>query len=159
MVRRVTRWLTENEHRAWRGLLQMNAQLDARLARQLQEHSGLSRADYDVLVPLSESPDGRLRMFELGDVLCWEQSRLSHHLSRMHKRGLVEREDCLSDRRGAFVVLTAAGQAAVEKAAPSHAEAVRQLVFEGLSEEQVNALGAVTAHVLANLQQTRPARR
>ena len=158
MVRRVTRWLTEDEHRAWRGLLQMTAQLDARLARQLQEHSGLSRADYDVLVPLSEAADGRLRMFELGDELCCDQSRLSHHLSRMHKRGLVEREDCLSDRRGAFVALTAAGQAAIEKAAPSHVDAVRQLVFEGLTQAQVKALGTVTAHVLANLQQTLPAR-
>jgi DNA-binding MarR family transcriptional regulator len=159
MVRRVTRWLTEDEHRAWRGLLQMTAQLDARLARQLQDHSALSRADYDVLVPLSEAPDGRLRMFELSGELCWEQSRLSHHLSRMQKRGLVERADCSSDRRGAFVVLTAAGRAAIEKAAPSHVDAVRQLVFEGLTQAQVTTLGAVTAQVLTNLDQSPPPRK
>jgi DNA-binding MarR family transcriptional regulator len=150
----MTRWLNEDEHRAWRGLLQMTARVDAQLARQLQEESGLSRADYDVLVPLSEAPDCRLRMYELSGELCWEQSRLSHHLSRMQKRGLVAREDCTSDRRGAYVVLTPAGRAAIEKAAPSHVEAVRRLVFEGLTSAQVKALGAVTAHVLTNLQQT-----
>lgn len=148
----MTRWLTEDEHRAWRGLLQMTAQVDAQLARQLQEDSGLSRADYDVLVPLSEAPDCRLRMFELSAELCWEQSRLSHHLSRMQKRGLVRREECTSDRRGAFVVLTPAGRAAIEKAAPSHVDAVRQLVFEGLTPTQVKALGSITTHVLNKLQ-------
>lgn len=149
----MTRWLTEDEHQAWRGLLQMTAQVDAALARQLQEDSGLSRADYDVLVPLSEAPDCRLRMFEVSAELCWEQSRLSHHLARMQKRGLVTREDCKADRRGAYVVLTPAGRAAIEGAAPSHVDAVRRLVFEGLTPAQVKALGAVTAHVLAKLQQ------
>jgi DNA-binding MarR family transcriptional regulator len=152
----MTQWLTDEEHRAWRGLLQMTAQVDAVLARQLQEHSGLSRADYDVLVPLSEAPDGRLRMFELGGELRWEQSRLSHHLSRMQKRGLVAREDCKSDRRGAFVVLTPAGRVAIEKAAPSHVESVHQLVFEGLTPAQVKTLGSITAHVLTKLQQIQP---
>ena len=148
----MTRWLTEEEHRAWRGLLQMTSQLDAHLSRQLQDESGLSRADYDVLVPLSEAPGRRLRMFELGAELCWQQSRLSHHLSRMQKRGLVTREGCDSDRRGAYVVLTPAGCASIEKAAPSHVEAVRTLVFDGLSPGQVKALGAVAAHVLAKLE-------
>jgi DNA-binding MarR family transcriptional regulator len=134
----------------------VTGRLDARLARQLQEHYALSRADYDVLVPLSEAPEGRLRMFELGAELCWEQSRLSHHLSRMHRRGLVERADCSTDRRGAFVVLTAAGRSAIEKAAPSHVEAVRQLVFEGLTKAQVTTLGAVTAQVLTNLDRSQP---
>ena len=104
------RWLTEDEQRAWRALLQMSGRLDAHLNRQLQESSGLSKADYDVLVPLSEAPDARLRVFEVAAALCWEQSRLSHHLGRMQKRGLVRREGCASDRRGAHVVLTAVAE-------------------------------------------------
>src|SRR3954449_3671739 len=124
-------WLTDDEQQAWRGLLQMTSRLDARLNRELQQTSGLSLADYDVLVLLSETPDGRLRMFQLIEDLQWEQSRLSHHIARMERRGLVVREECTTDRRGAFVVLTDAGRDAIERAAPGHVAAVRHLVFDG----------------------------
>ena len=80
------RWLTDDEQRAWRGLIQMTSRLDARLNRELQQSSGLSLADYDVLVLLTEAADGRLRVFEIAEELHWEQSRLSHHLARMQRR-------------------------------------------------------------------------
>ncbi len=145
------RWLSKDEQRAWRALLQMTGRLEAHLNRQLLDASGLSKADYDVLVPLSEATDGRLRIFEVARALCWEQSRLSHHLARMQKRGLVERQECASDRRGAFVVLTAAGREAIEKAAPAHVETVRSLVFDGMTGEQLAALTAVAEQVLHRL--------
>src|SRR4051794_21309869 len=88
-TRHMSQWLTDDEQRAWRGLVQMTSRLDARLNRELQQSSGLSLADYDVLVLLTEAPDGRLRMFELVEELQWEQSRLSHHVARMQRRGLV----------------------------------------------------------------------
>jgi DNA-binding MarR family transcriptional regulator len=147
-------WLTDDEQRAWRGLMQMTSRLDARLNRELQQTSGLSLADYDVLVLLTEAPDGRLRMFELADDLQWEQSRLSHHLARMQRRGLVAREECTTDRRGAFVVLTDAGREAIEEAAPPHVATVRQLVFDGLSEEQVAMLESFGSRVLARLAES-----
>ena len=125
----MTRWLSEAEQHAWRGLLAMTTKLEARLNRELQEAGGLSLADYDVLVPLSEAPQGRLRVFELASDLGWERSRLSHHLGRMQRRNLVTREDCAADRRGAFVVLTDKGRTAIEEAAPAHVETVRRLVF------------------------------
>ena len=145
-------WLTEREQRAWRGLLQMNSALDARLNRELQKTSGLSLADYDVLVLLTEAPAGRLRVFEVAADLQWEQSRLSHHLARMQRRGLVAREECTTDRRGAFVVLTDAGREAIEKAAPGHVDTVRQLVFDGLSEEQIAMLESFARRVLVRLK-------
>ena len=145
------RWLTEDEQRAWRALLQMSGRLDAHLNRELQDSSGLSKVDYDVLVPLSEAPEGRLRVFQLSQALCWEQSRLSHHLGRMQKRGLVRREDCASDRRGAVVVLTAVGREAIERAAPGHAETVRALVFDGTTAAQVAAMTSVAEQVLRRL--------
>jgi DNA-binding MarR family transcriptional regulator len=148
----MTRWLSEAEQRAWRGLLQMTTKLEARLNRELQEAGGLSLADYDVLVPLSEAPQGRLRVFELASDLGWERSRLSHHLGRMQRRGLVTREDCAADRRGAFVVLTDQGRTAIEEAAPAHVETVRRLVFEGLSAEQVRSLQSLTESVLHRLE-------
>jgi DNA-binding MarR family transcriptional regulator len=147
----MTRWLTDDELAAWRGLRDMTSRLDARINRELQAQSGLSLPDYAVLVPLSEAEDDRLRAFELADAIGWEQSRLSHHLSRMHKRGLVDRTDCDADRRGAFVVLTEAGRQAIEAAAPAHADFVRALVFDALTPAQVQTLKALSQTVLQRL--------
>jgi DNA-binding MarR family transcriptional regulator len=153
----MSQWLGDDEQRAWRGLVQMTSRLDARLNRELQQSSGLSLADYDVLVLLTEAPDGRLRMFELVDELQWEQSRLSHHVARMQRRGLVAREECTTDKRGAFVVLTDAGREAIEKAAPGHVDTVRRLVFDGLSGEQVAMLETFVGRVLSRLAPTEEA--
>jgi DNA-binding MarR family transcriptional regulator len=147
----MSQWLTDDQQWAWRGLVHMTSRLDARLNRELQRASGLSLADYDVLVLLSEAPDGRLRVFELAEDLQWEQSRLSHHLARMQRRGLVAREECTTDRRGAFVVWTDAGRDAIEKAAPAHVATVRQLVFGGLAQEQVAMLESTVNQVLSRL--------
>ena len=147
----MTRWLTEEEQRAWRGLLRMTSQLTARMNRQLLQDYGVSLADYDVLVVLSEAPGGRLRVFEVADALAWEQSRVSHQLARMQRRGLVAREGCASDARGAFAVLVEAGRAAIERAAPAHVETVRQLVFDGLTDDQLVALTGITTGVLDRL--------
>jgi DNA-binding MarR family transcriptional regulator len=152
----MSRWLTDDEQRAWRGLLRMTSQLNARMNRQLQDEAGISLADYDVLVVLSEAPQAQRRVFELADALAWEQSRVSHQLARMQRRGLVAREECPTDARGAFVVLTEAGRAAIERAAPGHVDMVRQLVFDGLSHDQLAALTAVSSSVLDRLQVTPP---
>jgi DNA-binding MarR family transcriptional regulator len=154
----MSQWLTEEEQLAWRGLLQMTSQLNARMNRQLQDDYGLSLTDYEVLVVLSEAPEGRRRVFELTDALAWEQSRVSHQLARMQRRGLIVREECPTDARGAFAVLTETGRAAIERAAPAHVEMVRQLVFDGLSRDQLTALTEVTSCVLERLQATQPAR-
>ena len=150
----MTRWLTEEEQRAWRGLLRMTAQLNARANRLLLQEYGISLADYEVLVALSEAPEGRLRVFEIADALAWEQSRVSHQLARMQRRGLITREGCATDARGAFAVLTTGGRAAIERAAPAHVEQVRQLVFDELSHEQVSALTEITTRVLDRLAET-----
>ena len=88
----------------------MTSQLNARMNRQLQDDSGVSLADYDVLVALSEAPAAAAGLRDR-NVLAWEQSRVSHQLARMQRRGLVAREECRADARGAFVVLTDAGRA------------------------------------------------
>ena len=150
----MTRWLTEEEQRAWRGLLRMTSQLNARANRLLLQEYGISLADYEVLVALSEAPEDRLRVFEVADALAWEQSRVSHQLARMQRRGLITREGCATDARGAFAVLTTAGRAAIEQAAPAHVEQVRQLVFDELSHEQVSALTEITTRVLDRLAET-----
>jgi DNA-binding MarR family transcriptional regulator len=149
-----THWLDEDEQRAWRGYLAMHAQLANRLHRQLQADSGLSLPDFDVLVALTDREGDRARVGELAATLQWEKSRLSHHLARMQRRGLVAREDCPGDARGAFIVLTDTGRAAIEQAAPAHVATVRDLVFDQLSGEQVAALATITDRVLHRLQAT-----
>ncbi|WP_280507405.1 MarR family winged helix-turn-helix transcriptional regulator [Nocardia flavorosea] len=146
-----TRWLDERESRTWRGYLTMHNQLVARLHRQLQHDSGLSLSDFEVLVRLTDRPEPRIRVGELGQIMQWEKSRLSHHLGRMQKRGLVRREDCPDDARGAFIVLTAQGRTAIEQAAPGHVETVRELLFDALTDEQVEAFGAIVGRILERL--------
>src|SRR5437868_13697455 len=109
------RWLSDKEERAWRRYRRMRALLDLQLSRDLARE-GLSEPDYDVLSTLSEAEGHRWRVNEFARRLLWDQSRLSHQLSRMEKRGLVAREDCPSDRRGAVVILTDAGRRALEVA-------------------------------------------
>ncbi|MFF5212837.1 MarR family winged helix-turn-helix transcriptional regulator [Streptosporangium sp. NPDC000396] len=148
------RWLDDDEQRAWRAYLRLQGQLTARLNRQLQADSGLSLADYEVLVQLTDTPDGRLRPFELQREIQWEQSRLSHHLSRMQRRSLIDREECPDDGRGAFVVLTDTGRQAITDAAPGHVETVQRLFFEGLTRDQVAMLERLSTQVLARIDAT-----
>ena len=142
-------WLSAEEQHIWRGYLAMVSRLQAAMNRQLQRDCGLSLADYDVLVELSER--GPLRMYQLADALAWEQSRLSHQLRRMRDRGLVVRHGSDDDRRGATVELTEGGRDALQAAAPGHAELVRAMVFDGISATQLRAFGALIETVLDRL--------
>jgi DNA-binding MarR family transcriptional regulator len=145
------RWLDADEQRAWRAWLDAHAHLSARLNRELQASSGLSLSDYDVLVHLTDVPEGRLRAFELGDGLQWEKSRVSRQVARMAARGLVAKESSPEDGRGAYVVLTPAGRQAIEGAAPGHVELVRRLLFDGLTAQQVRTLATVALSVVRRL--------
>jgi DNA-binding MarR family transcriptional regulator len=143
------RWLTAQEQHLWRGWLKLNAELAATLQRELQQEAGLSMQDYEVLVHLTDNPDGWVRVSELAGLLQWERSRVSHHIKRMERRGLIRRMECSEDGRGAFVVITPEGRAAIEEAAPGHVMAVRRLMFDALSEEEKAALAAVIDKLLA----------
>jgi DNA-binding MarR family transcriptional regulator len=92
-----------------------------------------------------------MRPFEIAMKLQWEQSRLSHHMARMQRRGLVVKEDCTADGRGTFLVLTPCGRAAIEGAAPGHAAMVRKLFFDAMTSEQVTALHEITSQAAAKL--------
>lgn len=151
------RWLDADQQRAWRSWLDVNARLTAALHRRLQASSGLSLADYEVLVALTDVADRSLRMFELGERLDWEKSRVSKQVARMAARGLVRRRECINDRRGAFVDLTDGGAAAIEAAAPDHVDLVRSVVFGGLGPDDVTALTRWTESVLDRLDAMDPA--
>jgi DNA-binding MarR family transcriptional regulator len=144
-------WLDERQQRLWRGWVALTTQLPAALHRQLQADSGLSLQDFEVLVRLTDVPDCRARVTDLANAAGWERSRLSHHIKRMEGRGLVQRQECFDDGRGAFVVLTASGREAIERAAPGHARTVRALVFGGMSDAELEAVTSFTEGVLARL--------
>jgi DNA-binding MarR family transcriptional regulator len=146
------RWLDEHEQRAWRGYTQMHRRLSRVLGQRLMRDSGLSAADYEVLVPLSEAPDGQLRAGHLARTVDWEKSRLSHHLTRMEQRGLVTRLGCPTDARGAYIGLTGAGRRAIEAAAPQHVEAVRENFVDLLTPGEIDVLAAIADRVLERLE-------
>ncbi|MEO9325184.1 MarR family transcriptional regulator [Nocardioides sp. C4-1] len=140
-------WLSPEQQQAWRHWIALSTALPAVLNRQLQEDSGLSLSDYDVLVALSETTDGRLRVSDLAAAVGWERSRLSHHVRRMAGRGLVEREECADDGRGAWITMTSRGTTAIREAAPAHARLVGQLVFDDLDDDELAVLETVLAGV------------
>ena len=142
-------WLTEEQQRIWRDYLTMASGLQTAMHRQLQRDCELSLSDYDVLVVLSER--GTQRVYELGEALGWEQSRLSHQLRRMRGRGLVVRHGSGDDRRGAIAEITDGGRAALEAAAPGHVELVRSVMFDGLTAAQQRAFGSVIETVVERL--------
>lgn len=145
-----TRWLSDDERRAWRNLSLMQLQLFALLGRELAT-DGLSYPDYLVLANLSDRPEHRARLVELGRQLGWEKSRISHHITRMEQRGLVQRVRCPSDHRGWFVAMTDAGRAAITAAAPAHVAAVRRHFIDLLTPEQLTTLDTIAETVLAHL--------
>src|SRR5690242_20469999 len=91
------RFPTRDELRVWRDFLEVSEAVRAELAARLQAESGLSTGDYAVLLALSEAEGTRLRSSELAAHMGWERSRVSHHLGRMERRGLIRREDCPTD--------------------------------------------------------------
>ena len=146
-----TRWLDERQQHLWRSYMRMNQELYARLEDLLSREGGVSAADYAVLVPLSEEPTGVLRARDLGVEIGWDRSRLSHHLTRMEKRGVIVREQCEEDARGLMVRITPAGRRSIEAAAPAHAEAVQQHFFDLLSTKDLDTLSEVFDRVLDKL--------
>jgi DNA-binding MarR family transcriptional regulator len=134
--------MTAGQLAIWRSLIDTTAELRRILGAQLQE-SNLSAADYQVLLALSEVEGSRLRSSALADTVDWERSRLSHHLGRMERRGLIRRDDCATDNRGAEVSLTAAGAAAFRRSTVPHLRAVQKHFGAALTPEQFEALADI----------------
>ncbi|MFF5140681.1 MarR family winged helix-turn-helix transcriptional regulator [Streptomyces sp. NPDC013157] len=145
------RWLTADEEQAWRGLLGVLERLVTRTGQPLQSEYGLSAADYTMLAELTRVPGGRLRVLELAKELGWEKSRVSHHMARMARRGLVARETCAYDRRGVYVSVTPAGYEVMAAAAPRHVDDVRRFFLDHLTPAQLAQLAEITETVLGVL--------
>jgi len=143
--------LTAQELAIWRALLDTTAELRRVLGAELQE-SGLSPGDYQVLLALKEADGTRLRSSELAATMEWERSRLSHHLGRMEHCGLIRRDDCATDSRGAEVSLTDSGAAAFRRASAPHLRAIKQHFVDALTPEQLEALADILQSLQRHLQ-------
>ncbi|MGK5739350.1 MarR family winged helix-turn-helix transcriptional regulator [Micromonospora sp. URMC 103] len=139
------------ELRAWRSFVETTEVVKSRIASRLQSDSSLSPGDYAVLLALSEAQDRQMRSSELAAHIGWERSRLSHHLGRMERRGLIQRQECATDPRGAEILLTATGSEAFRGATVPHLRAIRELFVDALTPEQIAAAGEIAAALRAHL--------
>src|SRR6266571_7617263 len=146
------RRLAARELAIWRALVDTTAELRRILGAQLLQESSLSPADYQVLLALREADGRRLRSSELAASIDWERSRLSHHLGRMERRGLIRRDDCATDSRGAEVSLTEHGAAAFRAATAPHLRAIKKHFVDALTPEQLEALADVLQSLQRHLQ-------
>jgi len=135
---------TADELAVWRDFVETTAHLRSVIESRMQADSALSAGDYAVLLALTEASAHRMRSSELAAHIDWERSRLSHHLGRMEKRGLISREDCATDNRGAEIVLAPEGAAAFRRASPSHLHDIQQLFVDALTPDQLDAVGEIT---------------
>jgi DNA-binding MarR family transcriptional regulator len=133
------------ELKVWREFIETIEALRSEIASRLLAETSLSAGDYSVLLALSEAPGQRMRSSELAAAITWERSRLSHHLGRMERRGLIRRDECAADSRGAEVVLTTTGAAAFNGATIPHLRAVRELFVDAFTPEQLDAARIVAA--------------
>jgi DNA-binding MarR family transcriptional regulator len=147
---------TSTELRTWREFIETVEALSWQLASRLQSESSLSPGDYQVLLALSEADGHRMRPSEIAALIGWERSRLSHHLGRMEKRGLISRDPCAADGRGAEVVLARHGSDCFRRATIPHLRAVRELFIDALSPQQLAAAEDIASTLRRHLDQSRP---
>ena len=134
------RWLSQEEMRAWRSLLGAQHRLRRLLDLELQAALGTSLHDHEVLIILSEQPDGSCRMADLAELLTLSRSGLTRRVDRMAQAGLVTRERCASDGRGVYARITSTGRQALEAATPVHVAGVRRHFIDVLEPAQLALL-------------------
>ena len=144
-------WLSGSEQAAWRAYLDSTRMLFAALDRQLAADSDLTLTDYDILVRLSEAPGGRLRMRELADLTLSTRSGVTRAVTRAEQAGWVRRVECEEDRRGMNAELTEAGRAKLAASAPGHVRAVREMLIDQLTPEQLGQLTEIGRQVQEKL--------
>lgn len=151
----MTRWLSDDELRAWLKLAGVMLKLAPALDSQLQRDSDLTHFDYLCLAMLSESEDRTLTMSALAGTTNASLSRLSHVVTKLERRGWVCRRPSPASKRVTLVSLTDDGWDVLVKAAPGHVETVRSLVFDGLGDEDVAALERIAGHVVEQIEASR----
>ncbi len=134
--------LTPQELRIWHAFKMMGEDVMSRVGRDLAEGTGLSGPEFGVLSRLADLGKGELRQQSLAGQMGWDKSRMSHQLTRMEARKLVERRE--AGNRVVMVVLTEEGRTKLDAARPVHAESIRRHLLSRLSVEQTETMVRVS---------------
>ena len=129
-----TKPLSPQELRVWHAFRLMNEDVLTRVGQDIAQATGLSGPEFGVLSRLEAFGHGEMRQQELARVMGWDKSRLSHQLSRMETRSLVERRP--GGGKVVLVVLTKSGREKLDRARPIHAHSVRKNLLNRISPEQ-----------------------
>ncbi|MFW6776130.1 MarR family winged helix-turn-helix transcriptional regulator [Nocardioides sp. CPCC 205120] len=151
-----TRWLAPDEQRSWRALLIGTTLLMDQLDEELRSEFSLSLTEYEILVRLSETPEGSMRMALLADAVRHSRSRITHTVTRMEKAGLVARSTCVEDGRGVLCVMTEHGWDVLRRAAHVHVRGVRRHLVDIVDPADFAAMGRVMDAVADALIGARP---
>ncbi|MFL5843717.1 MAG: MarR family winged helix-turn-helix transcriptional regulator [Solirubrobacteraceae bacterium] len=140
--------LSAVEERAWRALVKAHACLVKRLDAQLEAAHGLPLTSYEVLVRLSKSEGGKLRMHDIASSVLLSRSGLTRLIDRLERDGLVNRCSCENDARGAYAVITDTGRERVAEARATNLDGVRSLFVAHYSEAELELLGPLLERLL-----------
>jgi DNA-binding MarR family transcriptional regulator len=144
-------WLSDEQQRAWVKFIAVVELLPGVLDTQLQRDSDLTHFEYFALAMLSEAPNRVFRMTELASATNATLPRLSHVVSRLEKRGYIERSPCPDDRRATNAHLTEAGWEKVVATAPGHVNTVRENVIDPLNSGDIADLNRIMGKMLVKL--------
>jgi DNA-binding MarR family transcriptional regulator len=139
------------EERTWDAATLAFRLLDQRVEHDIQKEVDLPLTYYELLVLLSRTEDGALRMSDLAELTHTRASRVSHAVRKLAEAGLVERRHCESDRRSWFAVLTDKARRVLRDAGALHVVSMRENMFDLLSEEQRDQLLDISRTLLARL--------
>lgn len=140
--------LAGTEFAAWGGFLRVHATLARALDAELQAAHRLPLTDFEVLLWLANSPEQRLRLSELASSVLLSLSGVSRLVTRLAQQGLVRREPCPEDRRGAYVVLTDAGLSRMREARATHVAGIRARFLRHFSAPDLEVLASFWARLL-----------
>lgn len=143
------------ESRAWLGLISLTQTLPLALDKQLLEDSHLTHFEFTVLASFYSNADPAIRMSRLAELTASTLPRLSHVVTRMEGRELLERTGCPEDRRATNVRLTPLGRRTFVRALPQHLNLVRSLVLDALTPAQLESLGEISEAIDAKLSDHR----
>ena len=150
---RTVHWLDAGQQRTWRAFLMGTTLLMDRLDDDLRRAFNISLVEYEILVRLSESDGGQLRMAQLADALAHSRSRVTHTVARMEAAGLIQRSTSPEDGRGILATMTPKGHDLLVRVAPLHVTGVRENLVDLVSPEDLEAVGrvfdAVSDHLVA----------
>jgi DNA-binding MarR family transcriptional regulator len=144
------------DSKAWRAFHKIGTSLLPHLGRQITSHSGISGAEYVVLVALSELPVATVNLNRLAAGLGWEISRMSHQITRMDEAGLVKKIKNLEDSRCFDVSITAKGKKIAEAAIPLQSKEINHCFSEVLTKAQMKSLIEISEAITSHMKEHHP---